>query len=194
MNNRKNALRREIRNALRLYSKAELEWMDHRIIQRLMDAELYRHSGRIFLYASKFPEISTLGLIETAVKQGKIVALPKSMAAGMMEFYCYDGKLHPGRYGIQEPVSDRMITPEPEDLMIVPGLCFAKDGHRLGQGGGYYDRYMARYSCNTVGLCRDAFLQETLCTEWNDLPVDCVITESAMFKNKNGASKEAPFV
>lgn len=180
VNDPKTTLRQEIRTALIAYTEAELEEIDRKIVRQLMDTERYLHSRRIFLYASKFPEISTMYLIETAIETGKIVALPKSMPAGEMEFYRYSGKLRAGRYGILEPVSDTMLRPVADDLMIVPGLCFAKNGHRLGQGGGYYDRYLAKYPCHTIGLCRDAFLQETVYTEWNDFPVDCVITETAV--------------
>lgn len=165
---------------------------DLQIIQRVMNLPAYQQSNRIFVFASAGREINTHELITSAYAQGKTVALPKSDSGGMMDFYEYHGALTLGRFNILEPVGGSILYPSETDLMIVPGLSFTREGHRIGYGGGYYDRYLAKHPCMTVGICRDIFIADKLPVSWNDLPVDCVITETAVYQCKNGASFEAP--
>ena len=188
MSNPKDLLRKQLRDAYSNLEESYRNGVDARIIQRLIDFFLYRKCNRIFLYASVGTEVHTRDLIYSAYAQGKIVALPKCEPKGIMHFFLYDGELTVGRFGIPEPKSDLCLCPEENDLMIVPGLAFTRDGIRMGQGGGYYDRYLEKYPCVTIGLCRECFIQKEIPTEWNDLPVDYVITETMVYERKNGAS------
>ena len=188
MSNPKDILRKQLRSAYSDLGESYRSNADARIIQRLNEFAPYRQCNRIFLYASVGTEVHTRDLIHVADMQGKTVALPKCEAKGIMEFFLYDGELSIGRFGIPEPKSNCSIHPERNDLMIVPGLAFTRDGVRMGQGGGYYDRYLEKYPCVTIGLCRDCFIQKEIPTEWNDLPVDYVITETMVYERKNGAS------
>ena len=114
---------------------------------------------------------------------GKTVALPVTQPDGQMRFARYDGALVPGRFGIPEPPrSARTLLPQPGDLMLVPALAYDRAGRRLGRGGGYYDRFLARVDCCTVGLIRAAFLLDALPAEWNDVPVSAVITEDGVLR------------
>lgn len=66
------------------------------------------------------------------------------------------------------------------DVVVVPGLAFTRDGLRLGQGGGHYDRLIARLSphCLTVGACYAEQLVEELPIEVHDRAVDVVVTDA----------------
>ena len=188
----KRKLRSQLRDRYKSLNMTRTESVDLRLIQRLMGHDLYKNSSRVFLYASVGTEINTRELISMAFAEGKTVALPKCKQGGVMDFYAYNGTLTEGRYGIPEPDSDEILYPETDDVMIVPGLAFDEKGYRVGQGGGYYDRYLERFKCITVGLCRDEFIQKEVPVCWNDLPVDYVITETRVYECKNGASAEAP--
>ena len=72
---------------------------------------------------------------------------------------------------------DRPVEREKLDLILVPGLCFDSRGSRLGQGGGYYDRYLEDYEGVTIGLCREDFFQVNLPREPLDAWVRFVLTE-----------------
>ena len=72
---------------------------------------------------------------------------------------------------------DRPVEREKLDLILVPGLCFDSRGSRLGQGGGYYDRYLEDYDGVTIGLCREDFFQVNLPREPLDAWVRFVLTE-----------------
>lgn len=180
----KSVLRNQLRLAYQEMTDDARKNIDSRLIMRLMGHDLYKNCSRIFLYASVGSEIDTHTLINSAYSAGKTVALPKCKSAGLMEFHRYQGRLLTGKFSIPEPESDEILSPEKNDLMIVPGLAFDKQGYRVGQGGGYYDRYLARFDCVKIGLCRDIFLLEEVPVQWNDLPVDYVITETETYQCK----------
>jgi len=87
------------------------------------------------------------------------------------------------RWGIREPRFDsaQLVLPGEIDLMLVPGLAFTRDGHRLGRGRGFYDRLLAHPALRAVklGVCFDAQILEELPTEPHDASVDRVVSESA---------------
>lgn len=192
MDDPKTLLRRQLRREYAASEQAIRDRADAELLTRILNFPLYQKAERIFLYASVGYEIKTHDLIHHAFSCGKTVLLPKCHSKGIMEFYEYTGILTVGKFGIQEPTGRHSISPRPDDLMFVPGLAFTAEGLRLGQGGGYYDRFMEKYPCTTVGLCRNAFLLKELPVEWNDLPVEYVITETGIYRCKNGASEEAP--
>ena len=81
-------------------------------------------------------------------------------------------------FGISEPGEDcPLIAREAINLVLVPAVCYDRRGYRLGFGGGYYDRWLAGFSGVTVGLCREAVLQEAVPTEAHDARVDLLLTE-----------------
>ena len=86
--------------------------------------------------------------------------------------------LKEGMYGILEP-SEGLPTVEFEeiDFAVVPALAFTPNGERLGQGGGYYDRFMARTGAFTCGVCYGCFVLNEVPTEEFDRRVDLVICE-----------------
>ena len=74
--------------------------------------------------------------------------------------------------------SYKWLNPKEIDLVLVPGLAFDKCGRRLGQGGGSYDRYLARLNSNTIvlGVCFDEQIVEKVPVDINDIPVGYVVT------------------
>jgi 5-formyltetrahydrofolate cyclo-ligase len=87
---------------------------------------------------------------------------------------------HPG---IREPrlPEERIVAPAEIQLILVPGLAFTRDGHRLGRGGGFYDRYLAKLPPGTVkiGVCFEMQIVTAIAPESHDVRVDSVITETA---------------
>ena len=100
-----------------------------------------------------------------------------------MQFYILpkEKKLLPGAYGIPEPPADApLIEADRHTLCLVPALPFSADGHRLGYGKGYYDRFLdnlreADIPVATVGLVFPACRAELLPRESHDIPVDYVL-------------------
>ena len=74
--------------------------------------------------------------------------------------------------------SSRYVEPKRIDIMLVPGLAFDKHGNRLGQGGGFYDRYLpyVRQDCLTLGIALDEQVIESVPHGTNDQRVDYIVT------------------
>lgn len=103
---------------------------------------------------------------------------------GAMDAYWVEdsGQLQKGRHGIWEPnmTVTRLLKPEEVAVILVPGLFFSPtEGTRLGRGGGYFDRYLARTTAATlkVGVALDWQLVDPLPQESHDQRMDWLITE-----------------
>ena len=96
-----------------------------------------------------------------------------------MTFYRITGEadLAPGSFGILEPKeSCPAIWPAAGDVMLLPGAAFDREGHRIGYGGGFYDKFLSREPNHpTLALCYDFQMLPHLDTEEHDIPVDTVL-------------------
>lgn len=184
----KKALRAEMRAMLVSLDEAYLAESGEGIAETLFSMPEYASAKRIFAYISVGREIPTERIISRSVGLGKRVYTPISHAGGEMDFADISAGLHPGMYGIPEPVATAEVAlPGEGDLIVVPALCCGADGTRLGQGGGYYDRYLAKnHDAVSVCVCRERMLRESIPTEWNDIRPDYVITEARIIKKRQG--------
>jgi 5-formyltetrahydrofolate cyclo-ligase len=111
------------------------------------------------------------------------VLLPVIPDAGRELRWAVDtGRLAPGRYGVMEPVGPRLgpTAIGAAEVVVVPALAVARDGVRLGRGGGYYDRalLLARPDAVLVALVFDDELVDVLPAEPHDRLVTAVVTPS----------------
>jgi 5-formyltetrahydrofolate cyclo-ligase len=100
-----------------------------------------------------------------------------------LAFHVYEpGRLIQHRYGMLEPdPALPEVAVEGANVIIVPGLGYTRRGHRLGYGGGYYDRLLAGCGASiTAGVCYDALLLEDIPHTEHDLPVEFLVTESGL--------------
>ena len=125
---------------------------DQSLIQRLRSLPAYKAASVIATYLSFPHEVDTSFLIDVAQEDGKQVVIPKTYPKGRMEFATYDPqKLKQTAFGLLEPEDGSQVIDKSKiDLIHVPGVAFQKGGHRLGYGGGYYDRYLADFDGATV--------------------------------------------
>jgi 5-formyltetrahydrofolate cyclo-ligase len=118
-----------------------------RIRRRLQALSVYRQAQTVFCYVSVGTEIDTRRLIEDMLAEGKTVCVPRCLDDGIMSACVLTSldELAKGAYGIPEPAScSAVISPCDIDLIIMPCVACSLSGHRLGYGGGYYDRYLSR--------------------------------------------------
>ncbi len=93
-----------------------------------------------------------------------------------------------GNWKILEPPRERWgepgkeISPEQLDIVIVPGVAFSRNGGRMGNGQGYYDRLLNRVrpDCPLVALCYECQLFDDLIVGPHDVFMDKVVTESGV--------------
>lgn len=173
----KQALRAWAREMGTKQSYLELIRSDGQILRQILCSDAYRNASTVYAYYSMGREVDTRQLLAHCLRDGKTVGLPVCMADGSMTFRKYTGQLLPGAYGIPIPDGPELPPPERSDLFLVPGLCFDRWGNRLGQGGGYYDRYLEQFPSAQVGVCRRPFYLKEIPHEETDRAMTAVITE-----------------
>lgn len=181
---RKKAL--ELRNSI---SQVEFEQKSSLITEALISTDIFKAAKQVMCYLSFDSEVSTWEIAKYCLKTGKHLSVPKiagiSGKYGEMiacEVTDLRTGLEQGTYGIKEPVCAKPVPVSQLDLILVPGLLFNSNKHRLGYGGGYYDRFLRRKGtgCRSIGLYFERQLYENIPVENHDLPLDKIITEKRM--------------
>ena len=135
-------------------------------------------SNVILLYSALPDEVPTQGLMDELVAKGKTVLLPRVIDDKDMELRRYTGPqdLQEGAYGILEPTGERFTDYDAIDVAIVPGMAFDAEGHRLGRGKGYYDRFLSRVPyIYKIGLCFSWQMVDHVPCDEHDIVMDEVI-------------------
>jgi 5-formyltetrahydrofolate cyclo-ligase len=164
--------------------------LDSTIQSRFLALSEYAGADTIFTYVSKPIEVDTIALIEAALANQKLVAVPRCVPETYdMKFYYITSldDLERGHFGVLEPIPSkcRLTTDYSKGLCIVPGLSFDAQGYRLGYGKGYYDRFLAEFRGDTVGICYAGCVEWILPHGYYDKPVDLLITEKYIRRMAN---------
>lgn len=147
--------KRELRQQMRTMRRSLTDRPERsaQILERLVSLDVVLRAERLLAYDSIVGEVETAGLVAWCAERGIEVAMPE----------------------------DDVDASWP-DVIIVPGTAFTADGGRLGQGGGWYDRFLTGRRADTVligiGFARQ--LVESLPTEEHDVTLDIVVTDDAI--------------
>ena len=173
----KSALRREIREKKKAMSLSEIEERSARLGELFAQTDAYRQAKSLYGYMPYNQEVRTIPILERAIRDGKRVAVPKVYGDTMKFIYLDDlTQVANSDMGIPEPVADAPVADDKTALVLMPGLAFDEAGHRIGYGGGFYDKFLtAEPDHPTVALCYDFQMYAHLDTEEFDIPVDVVI-------------------
>lgn len=156
------------------------------IFRNVTASEDFGKADTLLLYVSCKGEADTIRILQQALRLQKKVAVPRCGENGAMQFFLIQDmeELAPGAYGILEPTGMQMPQITANTVCFVPGVAFTKNGERLGQGGGYYDRFLEQYpTLRTVGICYSSMLLDTIPAEGHDKCVDAVITEEMIYSH-----------
>jgi 5-formyltetrahydrofolate cyclo-ligase len=136
--------------------------------------------GAWLLYWAFGSEVPTGALIERALADGRTVALPV-LRDDRLEPRVLDRleATAPSGYGPNEPRGGRALGPEELGLVVAPGVAFDRHGHRLGRGGGHYDRFLRGLGAgpSRVALAFHEQLVDEVPHEPLDEDVDVVVTD-----------------
>lgn len=177
---RKAALRAQARAFLAAAGPEETAAWGRAMAESLTKTDLWRHARSVFCFVSTAREPDTRPLLERALAEGKTLCVPRTGPEGFMEAVPVDSldRLTPARFGLLEPAPDLpALAPEQLELVVAPCLMAAPGGLRLGQGGGYYDRFLPRCRCPVVLLCPSPLIAPDLPAEAHDRRADLVLTE-----------------
>jgi 5-formyltetrahydrofolate cyclo-ligase len=141
-----------------------------RRVRRALD-DVAERSERIWAVVTELPEVRGAG---TLMAFSSIRGEPDTAP---LLAWC-------AAHGVATVLPEDEPDPTSVDVVVVPGVAFTRDGHRLGQGGGWYDRFLARTGggCTTVGVCFAEQVVDTLPVEAHDVPVDVVVTDQGRLR------------
>ena len=176
-------IRKRVLNLLRSQKEEDRVKKSRVIRDRLFAIPEFQRSRTILFYASFDGEVETFEMMRQAQKLGKTIALPairkdqKRIVPSLVEDLQAD--LTDGPYGIKQPADSapKSLDMKTIDLVIVPGVAFDGNNHRLGRGEGYYDRFLSGIpgGIPTVGLAFDFQMVPQLPRQDHDIPVSRVI-------------------
>ena len=153
-----------------------------KIGETLLNLPEVKNASHLLYYVSYNGEVNTHDLIKKSLSMNKSIYVPISNPSThtltLSKLKQFDD-LIPGTYGILEPKKEAFM-PVPIDLIeviIVPGVAFDDKGHRIGQGGGYYDWLLSNVNTISIALAFEFQIKKTIPTEAHDQSVNCIITE-----------------
>lgn len=173
----KKELRTQIRDKKRAMSPAEIDRRSAELTRLFIQTDAYRNASVLYGYLPYNQEVRTVPLLEQAILDGKRVAVPKVYGDDMKFLYLDDlTAVSKGYAGIPEPIADEPTASDTNALVLMPGLAFDPQGHRIGYGGGFYDKFLSREPNHpTIALCYDFQVFPLLETDSFDIPVDLVL-------------------
>ncbi|MBO4892181.1 MAG: 5-formyltetrahydrofolate cyclo-ligase [Prevotella sp.] len=171
----KDDLRRQIRQIKRQFTPMQLEELSLPIVARLR-----QRLNDVQTIAAYYPlpdEVNIRPLLDEWIAKGKTVFLPKVTGDDTMELRRYTGHddMHEGTFHILEPEGQPFAGDVSIDVILVPGVAFDAEGHRLGRGKGYYDRFLSSLGSELIGVCFDFQKVPEVPFGQYDIPVDEVI-------------------
>ena len=183
MKQKKKALRREIRALRAVHSDEEIHAMSLKVLEHVKALPEYHEAETLFVYVDCKHETETSDLIRQAWADGKKTAVPKVIGENMKFFYItsLENDLEEGYFGIREPY-EKNPADEAADregsLMLMPGVAFDEARHRIGYGGGFYDRYLeAHPGLRTAALAFEFQVKAEVPFEKFDILPGRIVTE-----------------
>jgi 5-formyltetrahydrofolate cyclo-ligase len=187
----KQGIRQSIIAARQKLTAAERLQFSQAISRRIMQLPAYQQAQTVLGYMSFGAEFASAAWVEQAMQQGKRVLLPRvNSGSRQLELYLVrdlQQDVEPGIWDIPEPLPQRCTRVDDDeniDFILLPGVAFARDGSRLGYGGGFYDKLLARISLPAAAqqpvLAAAAFtlqLRDELPQEATDRKVEWLLTE-----------------
>ncbi len=186
-----NISKKEIRDTVLAIRKSfDTDYLDRLstvICNRILKQPMYADCKDLVLYMPINNEVNVEILMKQAFEDGKNVWLPRVINKNM-EFYKYskDTTLIKGAYGILEPDTNEILTPDNNTLIIMPGAAFSEDMGRIGYGGGYYDTYLSKHTCcKTIAACYNFQIMPMVPMDEHDIKPDMIISDDNIFTNTN---------
>jgi 5-formyltetrahydrofolate cyclo-ligase len=177
----KRELRRKLRAWFKTRAGAEAGEASRRACDLLRRQPVWQNARAVLFYAPVPGEIDLWPVLEEGLRAGKVVALPRYMAATgdyeAAQIHDAARDCATGAFGITEPAARCPSYPLKRlDLALAPGVGFDAAGHRLGRGRGFYDRLLAQIAGIKCGVAHDAQLVERVPVERHDVRMNYILT------------------
>ncbi|USS85268.1 5-formyltetrahydrofolate cyclo-ligase [Fructilactobacillus myrtifloralis] len=151
------------------------------LYQRLFATSVWQEAQVVAVTISLPHELPTQPMISQAQRQGKLVVIPRTVPHRELRFYPLTPKtcLAKTKFGVWEPQNGTALTKDQIDLVLVPGVAFCRHNHhRIGYGGGFYDRFLASFPGQTIALAqREQVVEQPWTPDPFDVPVQQLLVE-----------------
>ncbi len=186
------AHRKQIRKQRRQLSKRQLRQAEIAVAHKLLNVAEIKKAKKIGLYLSDFGEVPTQALIQKLILQNKKVYIPmiynmnqRLVWTELTLNHLHSNRLARHRLSMQQIMATRAFDIDTLDVVIIPLVLFDRFGHRVGMGGGFYDRTLAKHPYRPIrlGLAHD--FQEVdgiLTTQIWDQNLDLVCTPTRLIR------------
>lgn len=166
-----------LRKLVRENRSARVYDPEHAVGIQINLAELCQLHGaqKVCCYLPYGDEPDTELFIDWALESGIQILLPVARKDGSLDWVNYEGERSQGIFGFEEG-SGEPATTEDIDLVIAPALAVGRNGFRLGQGKGFYDRFLESVAVPCVAVVFDEEILDSVPCEEHDQPVDSVVT------------------
>ena len=158
------------------------------VCERMLSLDEFNNASIIFFFASFRTEVDTTEMIKSALTSGKRVLLPK-VDKDRHELLLYEikdfGELAPGYMGIPEPpFSEKQMSINDADIVIIPGAGFDESGNRIGYGGGYYDRLLSglQKEIPIIAPAYEEQIEDCIPSEPHDIRVQMIVTDRRVIR------------
>jgi 5-formyltetrahydrofolate cyclo-ligase len=181
----KRALRRAVLAERDALSGTERAARSEAIAGRLLDLDDVAGAGAALAFWSFGSEVDTTALIDRLRSRGTTVALPRTRDGDIVPVVWTPGSsMTETSFGAREPVDGRVLEARELDLIVVPGVAFDRSCHRVGYGGGFYDRLLAstREGTAVIAIAFGVQVVDEVPTGPLDRPVDAIVTEDDVIR------------
>ena len=180
--NNKCIIRQKCRILRDSFGEMHIKKMSDRACNLLMRTPEFLTADTILLYFPIKNEISPLPIFDVAQKMGKKIALPLcNTENNTLSFHIINSldEALPSHYGICEPpkTNEEPILTE-HSLALVPALAFSRNGHRIGYGKGFYDKFLVNFKGISAGFSYSELVFDEFEHENHDITLKMLITES----------------
>jgi len=185
----KELVREEMRKKRDSLTSEEAAKNSFQVMYHLLKMSRYNDAKTVLFYSSKGNEVNTKEMIVKALMTGKKVLLPITNMAKeeleVAEIRNYDRDLKVGAFGILEPKIRTESSKEKIDIVIMPGLAFARNGYRIGYGLGLYDKLLPNLresspAMKSIGLAYNFQVVDNVPRDAHDQKVDAIVTETSI--------------
>lgn len=192
----KSELRRAVVARRDSLSPCEIRLRSGAASSRLFELPEVGEARVVMFFVSFGSEIDTVPMIGRALAEGKRVAAPRAdpgrRGLTPCEIRDLEADLAPGAHGIREPKAHcPVVDLAAIEVVVVPAAAWGEDGHRVGYGGGYYDRFLAGLKrAHRVGLGLEVQVVPEVPHGPDDLPVEVLVTEAGVRRFAGRAERE----
>ena len=179
----KNEVRQVMRRQLKQVSSQQRQEVSTEAARQLAATPEFIAARTIMIFLSMHDEIDTSLVALKAWQSAKVVVVPKmdwdNSRIIPMEISSFQrSEFKTTAPGFFEPVAGSLVSLKEIELVLVPGLAFSLNGHRLGRGGGVYDRFLGQADLRaiTCGYAMETQVLETLPVLDHDVPLSMLVT------------------